>query len=186
MEETVIAMDAVVRQGYVRAVGFSNHNAAQTRSFIDTARTLHLTPPRIAQLHYNLVARECEAELLPLTEREGIGVLAYSPLAAGFLTGKYTENRNELPPASRFHVIPGHIDVYFSDRNFRMVKNLHEFAGIVGVPPLRLAMGWALRRPHVSSVLVGARSKDHVRNALDALRMEVPQEWMQKLDMLSA
>ena len=107
----------------------------------------------------NLIQQENDS--LPVARRENLKILAYSPLAARFLTGKYTPERSTIPKGTRFDVMPAHVDVYFCDRNFRRVELLHELARRIGVPALQLAMAWVLRQPGVTTVLVGARSKAH-------------------------
>ena len=95
--------------------------------------------------------------------------LCYSPLGAGFLTGKYTPDRDKLPERTRFHVSPGHCDVYFSDRNFRVVEQLRTYAEQVNERMVFLAGGWVVSQPVVGCTLFGARSTDQVANALRVL-----------------
>jgi len=121
VDEAVAALDEMVASGKARAGGVSNYNSQQLHAALDASRRLGLRRVEVTQPPYSLAAREIESDLLPLCEREQIGVLGYSPLGAGFLTGKYTPDRNAFPKGSRFEVIPGHADVYFSERNFRMV-----------------------------------------------------------------
>src|SRR5439155_26284281 len=124
-EEGVTALDEAVGSGKARSCGASNFNARQLQETLDLSRSLGLRRLEVTEPPYSLTARDREKDLLPLCEREQIGVLAYSPLAAGFLTGKYTPDRAAFPRGSRFDVIPGHADVYFSERNFRIVEELH-------------------------------------------------------------
>lgn len=173
VDEAVAAMDEALASGHVRAGGCSNHTGAQLEAANQVKRVFE-----VVESNYNLVAREIEEDLLPLTRREKIGVLTYSPLAAGFLMGKYTPDRNALPKGTRFDVIPGHMDVYFSDRNFRWVNLLHAMAARTGVPVAKLATAWVLQNPAVDVVLVGARSTSHLETALDAMALPFPAEWM--------
>ena len=115
---------------------------------------------------------EAEQDLLPLCRKEEIGFLAYSPLGAGFLTGKYSGKRDELPPGSRFHVIPGHMDVYFGDEQFRAVEKLRAASERLHIPATQLAIAWVLARPEVTTVLCGARSRSHIDNALAAAELQ--------------
>ena len=141
------------------------------------AARLGMRPFEVIEPNYNLLVRDIESETLPLCQENGIGVMSYSPLGAGFLTGKYTPDRNAFPERTRFHVIPGHADIYFSEKNFAIVDKLHDFAERVGVPALRLAIGWVLKNPAVDTVLVGARSTAHLDNAIAAEAMEIPAAW---------
>jgi aryl-alcohol dehydrogenase-like predicted oxidoreductase len=173
VEEAVAAMDGVLASGLARAGGCSNYTGAQLQAALDVKRVFD-----VVENNYNMVAREIETDLLPLTSRESIGVITYSPLGAGFLMGKYTPDRNTLPKGTRFDVIPGHMDVYFSDRNFRWVELLKAMSERTGVPASKLAMGWVLRNPAVDVVLVGARTIAHLDNALEASKMPFPAEWL--------
>ena len=94
----------------------------------------------------------------------------YSPLAAGFLTGKYTPDRSQAPSGSRFHVAPGHADIYFSDRNFRAVDRLRAKAAELGIPMVRLAMAWAMGHPAVASTLGGGPNDGALRQRAGGLR----------------
>src|SRR5207344_2765205 len=136
---------------------------------LEISRRNGLKPFQVIENNYNLAAPDLEREILPLTRREQIGVLTYSPLAAGFLTGKYTPDRSAFPKGTRFDVVPGHADVYFSERNFRIVDRLREMAERVAVPAARLAMAWVLKNASVNTVLVGARTTAHLDNAVAAI-----------------
>ena len=120
--------------------------------------------------------RSAEPELLPLCRREEIGTLSYSPLAAGFLSGKYerTEERHSFPKRTRFDISPGHADVYFNDRNFRVLERLREKAAELDESMVYLAMAWVLGHPDITSVLVGARTIAHLDNAIHARDEGIP------------
>ena len=182
VEEACIAMDEAVRSGRVRAAGCSNYTAAQLEEALAMSESRGLARFHVVENAYSLVSRQIEAELLPVAARRGIGVLAYSPLAAGFLMGKYSPDRSQWPKGSRFDVIPGHADVYFSDRNFRAVERLKELAGRVGLPVERLAMAWVFQNPAVDTVLVGARKTAHLDNAVEARQTELRREWLDEID----
>ena len=114
-----------------------------------------------------------------------MGVMSYSPLGAGFLTGKYTPDRNAFPARTRFHVIPGHADIYFSDKNFEIVEKLHRFAERIGTPAVRLAIAWVLQNRAVDTVLAGARSTAHLDNAIAAEAMPFPKGWLTEMSRWS-
>ena len=126
VEEAAGAIDAVIRAGLARAGGCSNHSGAQLEAALEASRRLGLRPPEVIQLPYNLV--QPNPDSLMIAGREQLGVMAYSPLAAGFLTGKYTADRASVPKGSRFDVIPAHADIYFNDLNFQRVALLHRLA----------------------------------------------------------
>ena len=185
VDEAVAALDEVIKAGLARAGGCSNYSGEQLQAALDSSRRQGAARFEVIESIYNLVAREIEQDVLPITTRESIGVFGYSPLGAGFLAGKYTPDRNAFPKGTRFDVIPGHADVYFSERNFRWVGLLHQMAQRVGVPPLRLAMAWTLQNPAVTTVLVGARTLAHLDNAFAALGTPFPPEWLAEINSWS-
>ncbi|MDA1315558.1 MAG: aldo/keto reductase [Acidobacteria bacterium] len=182
VEERVAALDRVVRSGKVRHAGCSNYDAAQLRESLDASRHAGLRPIEVIEPNYNLLVRDIEPATLPLCRENSVGVMSYSPLGAGFLSGKYTPDRGAFPQRTRFHVIPGHADIYFSDRNFATVEKLHAFADRVGVPALQLAIGWVLQNPAVDTVLAGARSTTHLDNAIAAEALDFPGEWYTEMN----
>jgi len=171
LEETLAAMDSLVRQGKVRYLGCSNWQASQIQQAMLLAEEHNWAVLKSVQPIYNLVDRAIETELLPLCAQQEVGVISYSPLGAGFLTGKYSRG-GIVPKGTRFDVKPGHQRIYFTDHGFRVVEELREIAARAGRSMTDLAIGWVLRRPKVTSVLVGARHPDHVNQAIGA--MDVP------------
>ena len=125
------------------------------------ARFQSIQPP------YNLVEREIEVDVLPLCSDQKIGVISYSPLSAGFLTGKYRRGQ-EVPQGTRFAVIPGHQPIYFTDHGYAVLDRLAEAAQQSGRSMVQLALAWVLKQPHVTSVLIGARNTSQVDQAFEA------------------
>ncbi|MDE1178214.1 MAG: aldo/keto reductase [Edaphobacter sp.] len=186
LEETMHALTLSIRSGKIGVAGCSNFTIEQ----MQTARTIenHNAPFRfeVVQPMYNLVARQIEADLLPYCRENRIGVTSYSPLGAGFLTGKYSRDTNMVSRGSRFDVVPGHRDIYFTPTNFSILEGLKLLSAQVGIPTSRLALGWVLRNEDVDSVLVGGTSVAHIQNALEALQSELDPKLITKLDELSA
>jgi aryl-alcohol dehydrogenase-like predicted oxidoreductase len=174
MHQSLGAMAAMRSAGKIRFVGASNFSAEQLREAMGQVEAV--------QLIYNLAIRGIEADLLPLCRQQDVGVQTYSPLGAGFLTGKYTAGMQKLPEGSRFDLKPGHARIYFSEKNFRIVDRLRGMSQRTGLPMARLAMGWVLHRADVATVLVGARTTEHLHNALEAMEMEMAGEWVQEMD----
>ena len=106
--------------------------------------------------------------MFPVCREHDVSFIGFSPLGAGFLTGKYTANRDELPERSRFDVIPGHCDVYFSDQSFARVEKLRELSEQTGHSMVRLAAAWAIAADDVACTLFGARTIAHLENAIAA------------------
>lgn len=167
LDETLSALDTLVRTGAVRAVGCSNYAAWQLCKALWRQDIHGWRPFAATQLNYNLVARAIEGELLPLCADQGLGVLTYSPLAAGFLTGKYRSG-SPIPAGTRFAMAPGHDELYFSERNFRILAELHACAEAWGVALPRMALAWVFGRPGITSVLAGARSPEQIDQAVAA------------------
>ena len=173
LEEQLAALEALKRQGLIQHIGWSNLTLIQLR------QVLAIASIGVLQNMYSLAARELEGETIAECRNSGVSVVAFSPLAAGFLTGKY---RRDLPKGTRFEIVPGHRDVYFSDANFALVEKLHALAGETGISAVRLAMGWVLKNPDIDCVLVGARQTEHVENALMCLRDPVPAAILMRMD----
>lgn len=183
LEETLGALRELRDEGKIRHAGCSNWSAEQLGRALALAaddsalaRLISLQPP------YNLVQREIESDTIPLCARESVALLTYSPLAAGFLTGKYRRD-GEVPAGTRFDVIPGHQPIYFTERGWKVCEGLGEIAAREGRSAISLALGWAMRRPGITSVLVGARHRGHLDQALGA---DCPPELGEELDRLSA
>jgi aryl-alcohol dehydrogenase-like predicted oxidoreductase len=158
IEETLGALDELVREGKVRHIGSSNFDARQVVEADDLARERGWTRFTSAQNHYSLLEREAEQELLPTCERLGIGVLPYFPLASGLLTGKY--RRGEPAPAgSRLVTRPERLTAEVFDR----VEALEAFAEERGRSLLEVAIGGLAAMPAISSVIAGATKPEQVR-----------------------
>jgi aryl-alcohol dehydrogenase-like predicted oxidoreductase len=179
--ETLEALGEAVRKGKIRFAGCSNLSAEQLNQALDLAEAEGLPRLGVTQFNYNLAVRDAESTLLPLCQRRGVGVETYSPLGAGFLTGKYDPGTRALPPGSRFHVVPGHADVYFHPEKFRVAQRLGDLSERSGVPVPELAVGWVLNNPAVDTVLVGARTVGHVASAIRATGLTFKQEWAEDL-----
>jgi 1-deoxyxylulose-5-phosphate synthase len=168
LEEILDALTTLVRQGKVRFTGCSNYSAGQMRQALDLSTTASLNRMTSVQPPYNLVQRDIEADLLPLCVAENIGVISYSPLAAGFLTGKYRQG-SPVPDGTRFDVIPGHQDIYLTDHGFRILEELDREHKATGISHVQQALSWVFQQPDVTSVLVGARRTSQIEQALLAV-----------------
>ncbi|MEO2019744.1 MAG: aldo/keto reductase [Fuerstiella sp.] len=168
LDETLEALTTLVEQGKIRYVGCSNYDAPQLAAALTLSDQSQLTRLTSVQPPYNLVQRDIEADLLPLCSRENIGVISYSPLAAGFLTGKYRLGQ-PVSVGTRFDVIPGHQPIYFTEHGYQVLERLDESAHTTGLSHVQLALSWVFRQRNISSVLIGARNTSHVDQAIDAL-----------------
>ncbi len=159
IEETLRAMDDLVRSGKVRYVGHSNFAAWQIVDADWTARSASLARPISAQMYYNLIRREVRAEVLPACEAHALGIIPYFPLESGFLTGKYGPNRGghgRLSESARAAEI-------LTPANFERIGKFEGFAADRGHSLLDLAFGWLLSQPIVATVIASASTPDQVR-----------------------
>lgn len=174
VEESIRAIDDLVRQGKVLYWGVSEWTAAQIRDACHTAREIGANPPVSDQPLYNLIDRGIEAEILPVCASEGMGVLAFSPLAQGVLTGKYRPGA--APPAgSRATDEAGSqfIARYLEPTVLEAVERLEALAGEAACSLAQFALAWCLRRPEVSSVIVGATREEQLLENLRAVETQV-------------
>ncbi len=172
LEETLAALTTLVEQGKVRAIGCSNWSAWQLCKALLLIQQQGLAPLASTQPPYNLVQREIEADLLPLCADQQIGTITYSPLAAGFLTGKYRRGQ-EVPNGTRFDVMPGHQPIYFTDHGYATLEQLDRAAEQSGRSMIQLALSWVLRQAGITSVLIGARNTAQVDQAFDAAEVDI-------------
>ena len=159
IDETLRALDDLVHSGKVTYVGHSNFAAWQIADADWTARTEHLARPISAQMHYNLVTRAIQAEVMPACEAYGLGIIPYFPLESGFLTGKYRprgEGHGRLSESPRAGQV-------MTPANFARIEALEAFAGERDHSLLDLAFGWLLSQPIVASVIASASTLEQVR-----------------------
>ena len=183
LDETLRAMEDLVRQGKVRYVGASNHNAAQVIELLWCADRLGLEPVVCLQNHYNLLHRwTVEPELLSLCRRYGLGLTTYSPLAIGLLSGRV--RRGEAPPPGAPWT-QAWLDETLSERADGVVQTLIELAAARGVTPAQMAVAWVLHHPEVTAPTIGADRPEYVEDVVAALEIELTVEERQTLDAIS-
>jgi aryl-alcohol dehydrogenase-like predicted oxidoreductase len=167
LEETLRALDNLVRSGKVRYVGCSNHPAWKVVDSDWIALTQGLTGFVSAQDEYSLLKREAEGELIPALRAKGLGLLPYFPLASGLLSGKY-KREGELPAGTRFAGSPGLVVRYMTPENWERVERLTAFAESRGHTILELAFAWLLAQEPVSSVIAGATKPEQIEQNVAA------------------
>lgn len=162
IEETMRALEDLVRSGKVRYIGASNFTAWQLTWANAIAMKSNWTNFISVQPHYHLFERDIETELIPACQYFNIGILPYFPLAGGFLTGKYQPG--QPPPSGSRGETSQYVQGYLNDKNFKKLAELSEIATQRGYTLNHLAHAWLLSQPQVSSVISGATSVEHVRN----------------------
>lgn len=183
LEETVEALDTLVKQGKVRYVGFSNWPAWAAATAVGIQNKNGFARFRAAELHYSLVSRDLEHELIPFTGHAGIGILVWSPLAGGFLTGKYTrENpQGDGGRLTGFDILP-----YDREKGHQIVDKLRGIAQGHGATPAQVALAWLLSKRAVCSVLIGANKMAQVEDNLGAVKLRLSDQDLRELDEISA
>lgn len=187
LEETLGFLDDAVTAGKIHYVGLSNYTGWQIQRAVDIARFTGLTAPVSIQPQYNLLAREVEWEILPAARANGLGILPWSPLGGGWLTGKYSRDRM-TGSGTRVGENPGRGVEAFDRRGVReqtwaVIETLRKVADARAEPMSRVALAWVLARPGVTSVILGARTGDHLLDNLRAGELRLDGD---ELDLLTA
>jgi aryl-alcohol dehydrogenase-like predicted oxidoreductase len=184
LEETLQALDDLVHAGKVRYVGCSNYAGWQLMKALGIAERRGLVRFASQQIHYTLQAREAEYELLPIAVDQGLGVLVWSPLAGGLLSGKY---RRGQPPPEGSRLLSGWDEPPVRDQEqlYDIVEVVVEVAKDRGASPARVALAWLLDRPAVSSVVIGARTEEQLADNLGAADLSLSEEELARLEQVS-
>ena len=184
IEETLRALDDLVRSGKVRYIGCSNVVAWEVADAAWTAKTAGLNPFISCQDEYSLLVRNAEASLLPAARRYGMGLLPYFPLASGLLTGKYRRNA-ALPPGARLTKTQRLADRYMTERNWSVTEKLHDFAEAKGHTLLELAFSWLLAQSPVASVIAGATAPAQVEQNVVAGQWSLSAAELAEIDVIT-
>jgi aryl-alcohol dehydrogenase-like predicted oxidoreductase len=183
LEETLRTLDDLVRQGKVRYIGLSNLMSWQAATAIMLQERLGLEKYVTAQMYYSLVGRGLEYEFQSFAEYHNIGILVWSPLAGGFLTGKYS--RDIPAPAGTRFAEAGSFVPFDREMGYRVVESLKQVAGRHNASPARVALSWVLGRPSVSSVIIAARKIEQLEDNICAVDLRLSGDDVQALDAAS-
>ncbi|AFZ56848.1 aldo/keto reductase [Anabaena cylindrica FACHB-243] len=188
LDETLEALDTIVRAGKVRYIGVSNFLAYRLARALGRADVRHLTRFVSIQPRYNLLFREIERELLPLAQEEGLAVIPYNPLAGGLLTGKH--NLAGGPTAgTRFTLgaaAERYQERYWRDREFNTVEELRTVADLAGLSLTTLALAWVLANPIITAPIIGASCPEQLADSLKAVEVKLDDNLKQKLNDITA
>ena len=179
IEETLEALDDVIRAGKARYLGASSMPSWQFAKLLYTADANGWTRFVTMQNHYNLMYREEEREMIPFCLDQGIGVLPWSPLARGLLAGKRRPKTVRADTDTYGHQLYGE---QISDADERVIERLEELAGVAGVTPARMALAWLLHRPGVVAPIIGASKAEHIEDAVAALNVSLDAETIARLE----
>ena len=180
IEETLRALNDVVRAGMVHYIGASNTYAWLFLKALDTSDRLGLARFVSMQNHYNLAYREEEREMIPLCREEGIALIPYSPLARGFLTGKY--RREMTPNAPRYQDDVRLGARYFKPEDFDVAETVEGMANDKGVKPAQIALAWLLHKPYIMAPIIGVAKIEQLEEAVNALDIKLNAKEMERLE----
>ena len=182
VEETARAMDDLVRQGKILYWGTSEWTGGQLSDAHALCRRLNLNPPQVEQPQYSLLVRDkVEEDVLPEAEKNGMGLVVWSPLASGLLTGKYDRG---VPKDSRLGRIDWLREHVLTEERLKRVRSMKAVADELGVERSQLALAWAASRPGVSSVITGATRLEQLRENLGALAIKLSKHALAELDKI--
>lgn len=184
IEETLRALDDLLRQGKVRYIGCSNLPAWRVAEATLTARAINVSPFVSIQDEYSLVVRGIEKELQPAAKAYNLGILPYFPLASGLLTGKYKRG-TDAPADTRFAKVPRLRDRYSSEKNLTIVEQLQAFATERGHTMLELAFSWLASRDQVASVIAGATKPEQVEQNAKAIGWKLTADEVAEIDRIT-
>ena len=185
VEEVMSTLDDLVRAGKVRYIGASNFSGWQLMKSQAAADRYGYSRFVANQTYYSLIGRDYEWELMPLGQDQGVGAVVWSPLGWGRLTGKIRRGQ-PLPEGSRLHDTEGFAPPVDPERLYRVVDALDEIAAETGKSVPQIALNWLLQRPTVSTVLIGARNEEQLRQNLGAIGWNLDAAQIAKLDAASA
>lgn len=188
LDETLEALDTIVRAGKVRYIGVSNFLAYRLARALGRADVRHLTRFVSIQPRYNLLFREIERELLPLAQEEGLAVIPYNPLAGGLLTGKHKQAGGPTA-GTRFTLgaaAERYQERYWHEREFNTVEKLRTVADLAGLSLTTLAVAWVLANPIITAPIIGASRPEQLFESLKAVEVKLDENLKQKLDDITA
>ena len=187
LEETLHALNSLVQAGKVRYLGASNVKGHQLQKAIDISRANGWEPFKCLQPLYNLLDRGIEWELLPVCENEGVGMIPWSPLRGGWLSGKYRRGMSAPPANTRIEDAEKHgwsesWSAYATDRTWNVIDALLAVAKETGKTPAQVALNWVLNRPGVTAPIIGVRTMAHLEDNLGAIGWALSAEQLARLN----
>jgi aryl-alcohol dehydrogenase-like predicted oxidoreductase len=185
LDETLEALDSLVQSGKVRYIGASNYAAWQLMKALGVSERTGLSRFVSQQIYYSLQARDAETELVPLSIDQGLGILVWSPIAGGLLSGKYRRGV-DAPAGSRHLSDWDEPPVHDEDKLYDTIEALVEIGAARGVSAAQIALAYVIGKPAVTSVIVGARTEDQLADNLASARLALTDDEISRLDVVSA
>ena len=190
LEETLSTLDGLVRSGKVRYIGASNYSGWQLQKALDLSRQMGWEPFACLQALYNLLDRSTEWELLPVCQNEGLGVMCWSPLRGGWLSGKYHRGMTQPPEGTRVKAAEEQgwseaWSIYNNEHTWGVLDALFAVAKEADKTPAQVALNWLLQRPGVTAPIIGARTMEQLEDNLGAIGWTLSEEKMAQLNQAS-
>lgn len=182
-EETARALENLVQRGLVRYVGYSNWTAWQAAKFVGIQKLYNYSPLVAAQMYYSLVGRDLEREIVPFCRDAGIGIVVWSPLAGGFLTGRYTRQDpgGDKGRLSGFDILP-----HDKEKGYDLIDKMKAIASAHTASIAQVALAWLLAKSHVTSILLGASKASQLEDNLGSLNFQLSGAELKELDEFTA
>ena len=185
-EDSCRALDDLVRQGKVRYIGCSNLYAWQVMKMNAVCDRLNLNRLACGQYLYNLVVRDIEREIIPACMNESMGIICWSPLASGVLTGKFTRSKAPEPGPAISYRLQTEFERFWNERTFDIMEKVQVIADQSGVSPAQMAMGWILKKQGITSVIFGAKNLDQLDQNMEAGSWEMSDDMETALDKIAS
>ncbi|HYZ85419.1 MAG TPA: aldo/keto reductase [Bryobacteraceae bacterium] len=183
LEETLRALDTLVQQGKVRYIGCSNWQAWRIARALGVSEWKNLARIDSLQAYYSIAGRDLEREIVPLLEAEKTGLLVWSPLAGGLLSGKFTRE-NQKPEGARRSEFD--FPIVDKERTWKVLEVITPIAKAHGCSPARISLAWLLAKPFVTSVIIGAKRPEQLHDNIAAVDVQLTEDEMKRLDEVSA
>jgi len=182
-EESARALENLVSRGLVRYVGFSNFTAWQAAKFLGIQNARGYAPFIAAQMYYSLVGRDLEHEVVPFCQDAGIGIVVWSPLASGFLSGRYTR---QDPTGGKGRLTQFDILLIDKEKGYNLIDRMRQIASQHKATVAQIALAWLLSKPYVSTILLGASKLSQLEDNLGAANIQLSDQEVTELDALTA
>ncbi len=183
IDETLSALERLIQKGMIRYIGFSNYQAWKASAMCQRQKDLNYQPFIASQMHYSILNREVEQEFVPMSLYHGIGMMVWSPLSSGFLTGKYTRE-NPAPEGGRLNTFD--LGLFDRETAYDVIDKIKAIADEKNVTPTTISIAWLLSKPVVSTVIIGVSKHSQLQANFQACDVELSSEEIEAIDKLTA
>lgn len=182
IDETLKTLENLVQQGKVRYIGFSNYQAWKASTMLQRQKDLNYNPFVISQMHYSILNREVESEIIPMSQHHGVGMMVWSPLSSGFLTGKYSK---EHPAPSDARLNSFDLGLFDRELGYKVIEKLKEIADRHNTSIVAVSLGWLLSKKVVSSIIIGVSKIEQLNDNLKSVEVQLSNEEITLIDELT-